>query len=95
MGNMKKYWVLSGMSVKSHQKIRSHIRQGIYLQTCIGCVAKAGRFMFPVNRMFKINNLAIFSQSAHFVVVHTLGFHSPRNDVEHAGTGMSVISQTN
>ena len=39
--------------------------------------------------------MAIFSQSAHFVVVLMLGFHSPRNDVEHAGTGISVISQKN
>jgi len=39
--------------------------------------------------------LAIFSQLVHFVVVRVLGFHSPRNDVEHAGTGMSVKSQKN
>jgi len=75
--------------------IRSHIRQGITLQTCTCRVAKPGSFMFPVNRSFKRNNLAIFSQSAHFVVVHMLGFQNPRNDVEHAGTGMSVLSQKN
>ena len=96
MGNInKKYWVLSGRSVKSYQKIRSHIRQGNYLQTSICRAAKSGNFMFSVKRRFKRNNLAIFSQSAHFVGVRMLGFQSPRKNVEHAGTGMSVKSEKN
>ena len=95
MGNLKKKWVLSGRSVKSYQKTRSHTRQGNYLQTSICRAAKAGSFMFSVNIRFKRNNLSIVSQSVHFVVVRMLGFHSTRKDVEHVGTGMSVKSKKN
>ena len=47
------------------KKIRSHV-----LQTSIRRAAKAGSFMFSVNRKFKRNNLAIFSKSVHFVLVY-------------------------
>jgi len=49
--------------------------------------------MFSMNRMLKKNNLAIFSQSVHFVVERMLGFQYPMKDIEHVGTGMSVKSQ--